>query len=83
MPKMMRAAALTVALAVPLGGCANMDPGTRSTVQRTAVGGGIGAATGAAFGAIGGNAGLGAAAGAGAGILGGLIYDQWQKSNGN
>jgi hypothetical protein len=82
MPKMMRPV-LAVALAVSLGGCSSMSPGTRSTVERTAVGGGIGAASGAAFGAIGGNAALGAAAGAGAGILGGFIYDQWQKSEGN
>jgi hypothetical protein len=37
---------------------------------------------GAVLGAIGGNAALGAAAGAGAGLIGGYIFDQHKKSQG-
>jgi len=68
------AAALLLALA--LGGCASM-----SDTERRAGGGMVmGAAGGAALGAIAGNAGMGAAIGAGVGLLGGILYDQHQKS---
>lgn len=57
-------------------GCSGMSP----TEQRMLSGGAIGAGGGALIGAIGGSAALGAAVGGGAGVLGGLVYDQYQKS---
>ena len=52
-----------------------------SDTERRAGGGMVmGAAGGAALGAIAGNAGMGAAIGAGVGLLGGVLYDQHQKS---
>ncbi len=62
-----------------LGGCSGMTP----TEQRVLSGGAIGAAGGALIGAAAGSAAIGAAAGGGAGLLGGLAYDQYQKSRGN
>ncbi len=59
-----------------IAGCANMS----ATEQRVLSGGAIGASGGAVIGALAGSAALGAAAGAGAGLLGGIIYDQAQKS---
>lgn len=59
-------------------GCTGMS----NTTQRTLSGGAIGAASGAAIGAMAGNAGMGAAIGGGTGVLGGLIYDQYRKSQG-
>jgi hypothetical protein len=67
-------AAILAALA--LTSCAGMSP----TQQRALSGGAMGAAGGAVIGAIAGNAGMGAAIGAGAGVLGGLAYDQHEKS---
>lgn len=61
------------ALALALGGCADMSP----TQQGTAKGAGIGAAAGAVLGALGGGssgAGKGAALGAAAGALGGYVW---------
>jgi len=72
--------ALIVILAISLGlaGCSGMS----NTQQRVLSGGAIGAGSGAAIGAIAGAPGLGAAIGGGAGLLGGLLYDQSQKSQG-
>jgi uncharacterized membrane protein len=72
--------AIALALAVAVGGCANMTSGQKDTARRSGTGMVAGAATGAVFGAIGGNAALGTAVGAGAGLVGGFIYDQWEKS---
>ena len=63
-------------IVVALSGCASMTP----TQRRAGTGTVVGAAGGAAIGAMAGNAGMGAAIGAGAGLLGGLIYDQHEKS---
>jgi Glycine-zipper domain len=60
------------ALALPVIGCADMNP----TQQRALTGTAMGAGGGALIGAIAGNAGLGAGIGAGAGLLGGLLVDQ-------
>ena len=61
-----RVIALSLGIAITVGGCANMD----TTQKQTAVGSGVGAATGAALGAIFGG-GKGAAIGAGVGALAG------------
>lgn len=61
-----------------LGGCSSMSP----TEQRVLSGGAMGAAGGAVIGAVAGSPALGAAIGGGAGLLGGLAYDQIQKSQG-
>jgi osmotically inducible lipoprotein OsmB len=61
------------------GGCAGMS----TTEQRVLSGGAIGASSGALIGAVAGSPAIGAAAGGGAGLLGGLVYDQYQKSRGN
>ena len=50
------------------------------TEQRVLSGGAIGAGSGVVIGALAGPPAIGAAAGAGAGALGGLVYDQVQKS---
>jgi osmotically inducible lipoprotein OsmB len=60
-------------------GCSGMSP----TEQRVLSGGAIGAGGGALIGAAAGSAAVGAAVGGGAGLLGGLVYDQYQKSRGN
>ena len=77
-PRRAKAAGFCAALlmVLTLGGCANLTPTQRR------VGGGTlgGAAAGAAIGAIAGNAGMGAAIGAGAGLVGGILYDQHEKS---
>ncbi|MCK9378082.1 MAG: hypothetical protein M0P73_18340 [Syntrophobacterales bacterium] len=67
---------LVVAACIWCAGCAGMS----STEQRMLSGGAIGAGSGALIGAIGGSTALGAAIGGGAGVLGGLVYDQYQKS---
>jgi hypothetical protein len=68
--------ALILAVAVGGSGCESM-----STTEKRAIGGtAMGAAGGAALGAIAGNAGMGAAIGAGVGLLGGIVYDQYDKS---
>lgn len=64
-----------VVAALPLVGCAEMNP----TQQRALSGTAIGAGGGAIIGAIAGNAGLGAGIGAVAGLAGGLIYDKVKK----
>jgi hypothetical protein len=61
--------------ALPLAGCAEMNP----TQQRALSGTAMGAGGGAIIGAIAGNAGLGAGIGAVAGLAGGLIYDKVKK----
>jgi osmotically inducible lipoprotein OsmB len=69
---------LILVLALLVGGCSSMS----TTEQRVLSGGAMGAAGGAVIGAVAGSAALGAAAGAGAGLLGGYVYDQHQKSQG-
>jgi hypothetical protein len=67
---------LAAALALGLGGCADLS----STQQRTLTGGVAGAAGGAVIGAIAGNAGAGALIGAGVGAAGGYLYDRHKQS---
>jgi len=67
---------VTLVLVLSLSSCAQMT----DTQRRAGTGTVVGAAGGAAVGAMAGNAGMGAAIGAGVGLLGGLIYDQNQKS---
>jgi len=74
----MKSIVLLLAVILALGGCANMSP----TEQRVLSGGAMGAAGGAVIGAVAGSPALGAAIGGGAGLLGGLAYDQIQKSQG-
>jgi uncharacterized membrane protein len=57
--------------------CAGMS----TTEQRVLSGGAMGAGGGALIGWAAGNPAVGAAVGAGAGALGGLIYDQMDKSH--
>lgn len=64
-----------VVAALPVSGCAEMNP----TQQRALSGTAIGAGGGAIIGAIAGNAGLGAGIGAVARLAGGLIYDKVKK----
>jgi uncharacterized membrane protein len=61
-----------------LTSCAGMS----TTEQRVLSGGAVGAGGGALVGWAAGNPAVGAAVGAGAGAVGGLIYDQYQKSRG-
>lgn len=75
---MKRTALLILTVALVVGGCSSMS----TTEQRVLSGGAMGAVGGAVIGAVAGSAALGAAAGAGAGLLGGYIYDQNQKSQG-
>jgi len=56
--------------------------GMTTTQQRVLSGGAIGASGGALVGWAAGNPAVGAAVGGGAGALGGLIYDQYEKSQG-
>jgi len=70
--------ALTLAALLLVGACSGMS----STAQRTLSGGAIGAGSGALIGAAAGSAGTGALIGGGAGLLGGYLYDQYQKSQG-
>jgi osmotically inducible lipoprotein OsmB len=58
--------------------CAGMS----TTEQRVLSGGAMGAGGGTLIGWAAGNPAVGAAIGAGAGALGGLIYDQVEKSQG-
>jgi uncharacterized membrane protein len=69
----------TLAAALLLAGCASMTDSER----RVATGAGAGAATGALVGSFSANAGRGALIGAGVGALGGFLYDQNQKRQGN
>ena len=75
---MKKATALFFVAILLVGGCSGMSP----TEQRVLSGGAIGASGGALIGALAGSAAIGAAAGGGAGLLGGLAYDQYQKSRG-
>lgn len=59
-------------------GCSGMS----TTQQRVLSGGAIGAGSGALIGWAAGSPAVGAAVGAGAGAVGGLIYDQYEKSQG-
>ncbi len=70
---------LLLAAALFLGGCSGMS----NTEQRVLSGGAMGAAGGALIGAAAGSAAIGAAAGGGAGLLGGYVYDQIVKRQGN
>jgi osmotically inducible lipoprotein OsmB len=74
----MRKALAIMAISLVLGGCAGMSP----TEQRVLSGGAIGASGGALVGLAAGSPAIGAAVGGGAGLLGGLVYDQYQKSQG-
>ena len=69
---------LAVAATFVFAGCAGMT----TTEQRVVSGGAIGASGGALVGWAAGNPAVGAAVGGGAGALGGLIYDQFEKSRG-
>jgi len=60
------------------GGCSGMS----TTQQRVLSGGAIGASSGALVGWAAGSPAVGAAIGGGAGVVGGLLYDQYQKSQG-
>ena len=68
---------LAVAGTFVFAGCAGMS----TTEQRVLSGGAIGASGGALVGWAAGNPTVGAAVGGGAGALGGLIYDQFEKSH--
>lgn len=67
-----------LAAVLALTGCSNMS----NTQQRVLSGTAIGAGGGALIGAAAGNAGAGALIGAGAGALGGYMYDQHKKGQG-
>ncbi|MHB8069130.1 MAG: glycine zipper family protein [Desulfobaccales bacterium] len=75
----MKPIVLLMVVVLALAGCSGMTP----TEQRVLSGGAMGAAGGAVIGAVAGSPALGAAVGGGAGLLGGLAYDQIQKSRGN
>ena len=64
------------AIALCLGGCADMT----DTQRRTGTGALAGAATGAVIGSLTGSAGWGAVIGAGAGAAGGFLYDQHKQA---
>ncbi len=74
----MKSIVLPMVLMLALAGCSGMTP----TEQRVLSGGAMGAAGGALIGAAAGSPAIGAAVGGGAGLLGGLAYDQYQKSQG-
>ncbi len=70
---------LVVLFALALAGCADMS----YSQQRMLSGGAIGAGSGAALGAItGGSPVIGAAVGGAAGVVGGVLVDQYEKSQG-
>lgn len=71
-----RVIAASLALALPLAGCAGLSPGEQRALTGTAAG----TAGGAVIGAIAGNAGLGAGIGAAAGLAGGLLFNEYKKS---
>ena len=76
---MKKAIVLIVVLALALGGCSGMN----ATQERVLSGGAIGASSGALIGWAAGSTAVGAAIGGGAGLLGGLIYDQYERSRGH
>jgi osmotically inducible lipoprotein OsmB len=69
---------LVMAAALLMGGCSGMS----NTQQRVLSGTAIGAGSGALIGWAAGSPLVGAAVGAGAGAVGGVLYDQYQKSQG-
>jgi uncharacterized membrane protein len=75
---MKKAVICIVIVALAVWGCSGMS----TTQQRVLSGGAIGAGSGALIGWAAGSPAAGAAIGAGAGAVGGLIYDQYQKSRG-
>ncbi len=75
---MKRVLVLVMVGAMLLAGCSGMS----NTQQRVLSGGAIGAGSGALIGWAAGSPAAGAAIGAGAGAVGGLIYDQYEKSQG-
>ena len=76
---MKKAIVLLVVLSLALGGCSGMN----ATQERVLSGGAIGASSGALIGWAAGSPAVGAAIGGGAGLLGGLIYDQYERSRGH
>ena len=78
MKEVMKRVVVPAVLAAALGltGCADMTPGQ----QRALSGSAIGATSGAVIGAIAGNAGKGAVIGAGVGLLGGVLVNEYDKS---
>jgi osmotically inducible lipoprotein OsmB len=72
--------ALILVALVFVGACATY--GENTTMERTLTGGAVGAAGGALIGAAAGSAATGAAIGGGAGLIGGYLYDQYRKSQG-
>ena len=74
----MKVMVLLLVAVLVFGGCSGMS----YTEQRVLSGGAVGAAGGAIIGAAAGSPAIGAAVGGGAGLLGGLAYDQYQKSRG-
>lgn len=69
---------MVMVAALLLGGCSGMS----TTQQRVLSGTAIGAGSGALIGWAAGSPAVGAAVGAGAGAVGGIIYDQYEKSQG-
>ena len=74
----MKQALVVLLAALVFSGCAGMSP----TEQRVLSGGAIGASGGTLIGWAAGSPAIGAAVGGGVGMLGGLAYDQYQKSQG-
>ncbi len=74
----MKKALAIMVVALVFSGCAGMSP----TEQRVLSGGAIGASGGTLIGWAAGSPAIGAAVGGGVGMLGGLAYDQYQKSQG-
>ena len=69
---------LVMAAALFLGGCSGMSNTEQRVLSGTAIGAGGGTLIGwAAWGPL-----VGSAVGAGAGAVGGVLYDQYQKSRG-
>lgn len=69
---------LAVVATLVVAGCSGMN----YTTQRALSGGAIGAGSGALIGWAAGNPAVGAAVGGGVGVIGGLLYDQYEKSQG-
>jgi YMGG-like Gly-zipper len=72
-------ATLFVGAPLFVGGCTTANT---QTATRTLAGGAIGAGTGSLIGWAAGSPAAGAAIGGGVGLLGGYIYDQYKKSQG-
>jgi len=69
---------LVLVVAMFTAACSGMS----TTQQRALSGGAIGASSGALIGWAAGSPAVGAAIGGGAGVVGGLLYDQYRKSQG-